>query len=173
MNIFKTIAGFFGGEGGGLGGKLVDAVQEYWPPDMSEEERKKFEFAIQEAAKKHELALLEIAQQEQENYNKHVAEMEGTASDLNKAGWPGKIVLFARGSQRPVWGFFVMYMDFNVFSGNWNLIELNAKIQSQGGMNTESCFWVINFLVLTCLFGERALKNVLPMLQAFMNTKLT
>jgi hypothetical protein len=93
--------------------------------------------------------------------NKRIAEMEGTASDLLALPFIGRIMLFLRGSQRPTWGFGVLYFDFMIFSEQWQLAEGTQ----------ESAFWIINFLVLGFLFGERAMKNVLPLVTQFLSTR--
>lgn len=152
MSLFSKIVDFISG---GIGEKIVDTVKDYFPPKMSEEEKRNLEAAIRQATREHELKLLEITQQQQEEFNSRIIEMEGTAKDLNQSGWLGRIVIFLRGAQRPLWGYLVLYMDIMVFSGYW-------KIQDE---QLQSAFWVINLLVLGFLFGERAVRNVMPLLQ--------
>ena len=41
------------------------------------------------------------------------------------------------------------------------------------GLDVQSVFWVINFLVLGFLFGERAMRNILPLLQQRMGGAAT
>jgi hypothetical protein len=91
--------------------------------------------------------------------NKRIREQEGTATDLKQGGFFGRIVLFARGAQRPIWGFFVLYMVIQVFSGAWNI---GADPQ------LKSAFWLIVLIVLIFLFGERACQNVLPAVLPFL-----
>jgi hypothetical protein len=95
--------------------------------------------------------------------NERIAQHEGTASDLKIIPFLGPLMLFLRGAQRPIWGFGVLYMDFMIFSGAWTL-----KVNEAGGGMQENAFWVINFLVLGFLFGERAIKNVLPLVNQFL-----
>lgn len=94
-------------------------------------------------------------------FSKRVAELEGTASDLKSLPFIGRIMIFLRGSQRPTWGFGVLYFDFMIFSDQWTLIPGTQ----------ESAFWIINFLVLGFLFGERATKNILPLVTQFLATQ--
>ena len=170
MSIFGKIIDFVSG---GVGGKIVDAVASHFPPSMSEKEREEMKLVVVQASRQYETELLRIAQQEQVAFNSRIKEMEGTASDLNKAGWPGKIVLFMRGAQRPIWGFAVLIMDFMVFSGRWNLVGkavvtagtatgAASAAPVASNFDLQSAFWVINFLVLGFLFGERAMRNVMP-----------
>ena len=84
---------------------------------------------------------------------------------MNNAGWLGRIVIFLRGAQRPIWGYFVLVMDIMVFSGRWNLVKLAEQTKTASMVDIQSAFWIINFLVLGFLFGERAVKNVMPLLQ--------
>ena len=54
-----------------------------------------------------------------------------------------------------MWGFATAYMDFMVFSGQWQIEAHTAK---------DAAFWSINLLVLGFLFGERAVRNVMPII---------
>ena len=67
-------------------------------------------------------------------------------------------------------------MDIQVFSGNWDLSGGNVENGAAGAvvgalestalpLDLQSAYWLVNFLVLSFLFGERAMKNVLPLLQ--------
>lgn len=164
MSILGKIINFISG---GVGGKIVDAVAAHFPPSMSEKEREEMKLVVAQASRQYETELLRIAQQEQEEFNSRIKEMEGTASDLNNASWPGRVVLFMRGAQRPIWGFAVLLMDFMVFSGKWNLVGQTAVTSGAAAgvasnFDLQSAFWVINFLVLGFLFGERAMRNVMP-----------
>lgn len=94
--------------------------------------------------------------------DKRIADQEGTAKDLLALPFIGRLMIFLRGAQRPIWGFGVLFMDFQVFSGVWILVE-NSK--------TELSFFIVNFLVLGFLFGERAVKNILPLVNQFLATK--
>ena len=87
-------------------------------------------------------------------FNNRIKELEGTAADLIQAGWLGRIVLFLRGLQRPLWGYGTFYFNLQYFTGK---IEMTP----QG----ESLLYVIDILVLGFLFGERAVKNVAPMVK--------
>ena len=54
-----------------------------------------------------------------------------------------------------VWGFATMYIDYMVFSKQW-------VIADDSPLN--NAFFVLNILVLGFLFGERAVRNVLPII---------
>ena len=83
-----------------------------------------------------------------------IGQLEGTASDLKAVPVLGPAMLFMRGAQRPVIGYAMMYLDYMVFSGAWTVKE--------GPMM--NLFFLMNALVLAFLFGERAIKNVAPMI---------
>lgn len=161
MALFAKITDFLAG---GLGSKIVDTVKDYFPPSMSDQEKAQVNQAIQASAREHELRLLLLAQEEQEEFNQRIKDLEGTAQDLNQAGWFGKVIIFLRGAQRPVWGFGVLVLDFQVFSGEWQLRAMDVG----GGQVVDlvSTFWAINLLVLGFLFGERAAKNIMPLLKS-------
>ncbi len=137
---------------GGLADTLYDAVKTYFPPDMTLEQKGKIYMELQrlEQEKRHQAdtALLKAEQA----ITERVSQLEGTAKDLKTLPIIGHLVLFARGCQRPIWGFFTLYLDYQWFT-RWNLSE-----------QQQSALIVINLLVLGFLFGERAIKNVAPYL---------
>jgi len=163
MSFFSTVTDFLTG---GLGSKIIDTVLAQFPGQLSDDQKAAITAAIVKATREHELTLLNLANEQDNEFNSRIKEMEGTAGDLMQFGVIGKVIVFLRGLQRPLWGFAVMVMDFNVFSGEWNLADLSKSVgENVVGTNVESAFWLINFLVLGFLFGERAMKNVLPLLK--------
>ena len=161
MNIFGKIANFVSG---GLGEKIVETVAGQFPAKLDPAEKAKIEAAIMSAARQHEIALLTLAQEEQRVFDARLSDLEGTAKDLQQFGVLGKLVVFLRGLQRPLWGFIVVYLDLMVFSGGWQLSDQGAN-----GLDLMSAFWVINVLVLGFLFGERAVRNVMPVIARMQN----
>jgi hypothetical protein len=145
--------------GGGIGGKIVDAVQGYFP---NKEDKAKIEMAIMNQAHSIELELLISENEFIKEHNQKIKDLEGTAKDLEGFGLVGKLIIFLRGLQRPLWGYCVMYLDFMVFSGKWDV---------KGDEQMMSAFWVINLLVLGFLFGERAVKNVMPIVANYFGKK--
>jgi len=158
MSFLGKVTDFFTG---GLGEKIVNGIQAYFPPDMTPEQKANLEIAIKDQSHKREVELLTLAAEQDEEFNNRIRDLEGTAKDLTQFGWLGRIVVFLRGCQRPAWGGLVMYMDIQWFNGNW------AGLSEQ----QESALWVINILVLGFLFGERAVKNVMPFMTQFMKQR--
>ena len=146
----------------GLGSSVVQAVKDYYPPSMSEQEKAELDFRIQTAVDERALKAQELSNEAQAEFNRRIAELEGTAKDLKTIPLLGPIMLFLRGCQRPVWGYATLYINFKVFSGAWT-----GLTDTQ-----ESALWIINFLVLAFLFGERAMKNVTPLIERIIKTKL-
>ncbi len=103
---------------------------------------------------------------EQQEHNRYVAEMEGTAKELLAVPVLGRLMLFLRGSQRVIWGFGALLMTFMVLSGSWTFLQ--TVLSPTGEVVTVSdpqkmfLFICIDLLVLATLFGERALRNILP-----------
>ena len=160
MSVFGKVIDFLGG---GIAETIINTATKYFPPSLSDADKKKIEQAIRQSARDHEIKLLEIAHNEQQEFNDRIKEMEGTSGDLIKAGPLGKVIIFLRGAQRPIWGYFVLIMDFMVFSGKWDLCS--AQGETAVGVDMVSAFWIINLLVLGFLFGERAVRNVLPLIE--------
>ncbi len=169
MSFFAKITDFLTN---GIGSKIVEKVLKQFPDRLSGAEKAEIQSAIIKATREHEMKLLELAKEQDENFNQRIKELEGTASDLKQFGWIGKIIIFLRGVQRPLWGYSVLAMDFMVFSGEWKIHELAQVVGNNTiGTNIESAFWVMNFLVLGFLFGERAMKNVLPLFKGIPNQR--
>jgi hypothetical protein len=141
--------------GDGLATKLIDTVSGYIP---SKEDRARLEIEIRSIAHAQELEIqraeLEAKKAEVEEVkelNARIKDLEGTAKDLMQAGYAGRIVLFLRGAQRPLWGWSVMLMDIRVYLGSATLGDQEMKL-----------LYALNLLVGSFLFGERAIKNVMP-----------
>ena len=141
---------------GGFGQKLVDAVKDYFPPNMSDAEKREFELKLLEATHRQEIELIQATNTAEAEFNARIRDLEGTASDLAKMPILGPVMLFLRGCQRPVFGIFTLLMDYLVFSGGWSIPE-DSRL--------EAAFFAINLLVLGFLFGERAVRNVLPLME--------
>ncbi|WP_027179782.1 hypothetical protein [Maridesulfovibrio bastinii] len=151
MSFFTAIGDLFGGEKG-IGGTILDAVKSYFPPDMSEAEKSRISMAIQAAADKKEKEMMLLAMQADKQVTERISTLEGTSSDLLQLPVVGKIIMFLRGCQRPIWGFATLYLDYLWFT-SWKLTD-----------RQETALIVINILVLGFLFGERTIKNLEPLL---------
>jgi hypothetical protein len=159
MNLLTKVADFFTG---GLGSTIVDTVKDYFPPSMSDLEKAELAARIKDAADKQANEAARLVNAAQAEFNLRIKDLEGTAKDLNNVRFVGPIVIFLRGCQRPVWGYATLYMNFMVFSGRWPQL---SEMQ-------ESALWVINLLVLGFLFGERAIKNIMPLIERLVKIKL-
>lgn len=157
MSFFSKIGNFLTG---GLGDKIIETVKDYYPPSMSDSEKAQLEQAIKQSARKYELELLDIAQKEQFEFNNRIKQMEGTAKDLERFGIIGSLVVFLRGIQRPFWGFATFYLDNKWFFGSGEFSE-----------KQEAALMIINILVLAFLFGERAMKNITPLIARILEAK--
>lgn len=109
MNFIKKIVGIIGGD---PVGKVTNFINTRWPPDMSEEQKanvslslKEFEAKQEEAKHKMMLETQKIGMEVDAEFNQRIKDLEGTASDLKGLPVIGRIVLFLRGTQRPLWGF--------------------------------------------------------------------
>ena len=155
--ILNAVQNFLGGTAMAGLDKAAGIVDRFvHTKEEKEQVRLHFEELRQEQAKANMNFTTSLIQQFYDFINEH----EGTANDLRQAGLLGRVILFARGCQRPLWGFFVMYIDFMWFSGAWK-IEKDTQ--------TEFALTVINLLVLGFLFGERAIKNIMPLYEKYMS----
>lgn len=155
MSILSTIKDMFSGEGGVVG-KIIDTAKDYFPPSMTDQEKAELELALTKASREHEVEMIKLATEAEKEFNDRIAELEGTASDLKSLPIVGRLMLFLRGAQRPIWGFGTLAMDFMVFAGKWTIIA---------GSMAETSFFIINLLVLGFLFGERTVLNLSPLIE--------
>ncbi|MFC1567333.1 hypothetical protein ACFL3R_00665 [Thermodesulfobacteriota bacterium] len=135
---------------------IAETVMAYFPPSMSDKEKSELALKISQSENAKALKLIDLANQADAEFNARIKEMEGTAGDLKSVPVIGAVVIFLRGLQRPMWGFATLYLDYMSFSSSWKLTE------KQDGI-----LLAINFLVLGFLFGERAVKNVMPLISAY------
>lgn len=150
MDLLSGVSGFFGSS---LFREIKDAVISYFPPDMSEQQRAAFEIKLQEVLHRKEVEANRALTDATAAFNKRISDMEGTAKDLKSLPFFGNVVLFMRGLQRPTWGFFTMWLDVN-----WFFRECVFTDKQQTALT------LINILVLGFLFGERAIKNLEPLI---------
>lgn len=159
MSLLSKLSDFVAG---GLFREIKETAMAYLPPDLSPAQKAEFELRMQEHLHQKELAANKALAESEQALNERIREQEGTAKELAQFGIVGKSLVFLRGAQRPLWGFFVMYLDYEVFiRGSW---PAGIASGSDMGLDLQSAFWVINFLVLGFLFGERAIRNAAPLL---------
>lgn len=172
MSFFGVLKTMFSADSGnGIAGKIIDTVKDYFPPDMTEQDKVNLELTITTAVHKQEMEILEKAHEEEVEFNKRTVTMEGTAQDLIQAGFLGKIALFFRGFQRILWSYGIFIFDVFWVTGK---INFQNTISVTDPNNSGSIILVpnpiiafivtVNVLVLAFLFGERALKNLTPMI---------
>lgn len=83
-----------------------------------------------------------------------IAQLEGTASDLKGVPVLGPAMLFLRGSQRIVIGYGTAWLDYEWLVGALGQI----------GDMQQRLLMMASLLVFAVLFGERAIKNVAPVI---------
>ena len=158
MSILTKITDFVGGS---LFKEIKEGVMSYFPPDMSPQQKAEAELNVERFLMEKQAQANDALRQSAAQLDKRIAEQEGTAADLKTIPILGHIVLFARGAQRPVWGFATLWMDTQWFFGSYTFDE-----------QQQTALIVINTLVLGFLFGERAVQNLTPMIvQVFAKKK--
>lgn len=155
-DIFSKITGWLGGS---FLKDTADVIDRFV---QTKEEKAEAMLLLKEITHRQQLEVAQLEFEAEKELNNRIKDLEGTAKDLNQAGIFGKFILFLRGAQRPLWGYGVAFLDYMVFSGRW-AIETDEL---------RSSFWVINLLVLGFLFGERAVKNVAPLILKNLNKKI-
>lgn len=154
------------------GGELIknglEFVNKRWPPKMSEEDRIQAEMVVKEALHNQQLEIEKALQLDEQLFNERTIALEGTAKDLKAVPYVGALIIFLRGAFRPVFSYFTGYMDYLYF------MESSVRVYDSNGLlervvttwtdRQETLLLVMNLLVLIFFFGERAMKNVLPII---------
>jgi hypothetical protein len=167
-DLLKDASGILTGGLGGLAESVVDVVSGQFPDKMSEAEKAELTAKIKEIEHKKEIELMQAWNEQEKGFQKFINEHEGSASDLKSIPILGPIMLFLRGAFRPIMAFGVLYTDMMVFSGSWNIAIMAGTIAPQ----VMSLLWLINIIILTFYFGERAMKNLAPLIEkVFAKTK--
>jgi len=148
--MLTKIADFIGGA---LFKEVKEGIMSYFPPDMSEQQKAEIALKVDKLLLEKQMQANEYLRQSAVQLDKRIAEQEGTASDLKALPIIGRVVLFARGAQRPIWGFATLWMDTKWFFGDYTFNE-----------QQQTALIVINILVLGFLFGERAIQNLTPLI---------
>lgn len=158
MKLLAKVGNFLtGGFLDKAGSKLLDTV---FPDKLTDEEKLIYDAAVRKDNQANQVELLKIAAETDAEFNRRIASHEGTAKDLKSIPFVGPILITLRGMQRPTWSFGALYFDYKYFTGGIELSEQGTSL-----------LFLINALVLGFLFGERAIKNVLPMVNEFLGKR--
>lgn len=158
MGILSELAGI---ATGGLGKDILNTFEKYFPPNMSPEQRAALALEVQNFELRKESQFRDAQNEAERIVNERIAIYEGSSKDIAGIPFLGAIMLFLRGSQRIAWGFGTLVLDYNVFSNQWSIHDPIIS----------NAFWVVNFLVLGFLFGERAVMNVMPFFTRMVEAK--
>lgn len=150
MNILASLTNFVGGS---IFKEIKEGVMAYFPPDMNPLQKAEIELKVQDLLNKKQIEANRVLSDATIQLDRRIAEQEGTASDLKSIPILGHVIIFLRGLQRPVWGFGTMWMDYK-----WFFCGSSFTDQQQTAMI------IINVLVLSFMFGERAVKNLEPLI---------
>jgi len=148
MGFFNKLTDFVTG---GFGHFALNVMKDYFPPNMSEEQQASLKLGFKQLELETQKEMNKAVALAETHLNQRIKQYEGTASDLLSLPVIGRLMIFMRGCQRPIWGFATIVMDWLWFN-QWSLNE-----------KQESALILINFLVLGFLFGERAIKNCAPL----------
>jgi hypothetical protein len=147
----EKILGFLSGGFAEKGVELIGKVVR----DKDQADRLAADFRTLCQTQDHELQriTLEAEAEAERQFNERTISMEGTASDLQAIPWIGAVVIFLRGAFRPLFAYFTAFLDYEYFVTGMAWTE-----------RQESLLLAINLLVLIFFFGERAMKNVMPII---------
>lgn len=174
-----AIAALLGGlkgllSGDGLVAKGLDFVNKRWPPNMSEADKAAAEVVVKEMLHSQQMELMAAMTEDEKIFNERTIALEGTAKDLQAIPFVGAIIIFIRGAFRPLFSYFTAYMDWMYFTTATERVVDDAglllRVVPTWTDQQETLLLAMNLLVLAFFFGERAMKNVLPLIvQVFAN----
>ena len=158
MSILEKIGGFLGG---GLGTSIAQTVQAVAEGKTTVELAKlQIEKDVGDRENALKIAEIQADTEAQKEFSDRTRDMEGTAADLKSVPYVGAVVLFLRGAFRPLFAYFTAYLDWLYF---YQTMPWTEKQQA--------LVYAVNMLVLGFFFGERALKNVLPLVAKVFEAK--
>ncbi|WP_419787315.1 hypothetical protein [Pseudodesulfovibrio sp.] len=165
MGFLSSITDFFGG---GVVKTIADTVKDYFPPSMTDKEKADLSGRIREEELRYERDIMKLAVQADKEVTRRAAELEGTAKDLKTIPVIGPLIIFVRGCLRPAFGCFTLFTDWQIFCGNWRV----TMTTDTGSYTAEGLLVLaLNILVLGFLFGERTVKNLMPLFTRFMEAR--
>ena len=142
---------------GGVGDRVLDVIERQFPGKLS---------ASEQAALQKELALIDNAkaveantaiQEAAETLNRRIAEHEGTASEIKDIWVIGPLIILARSMFRPTCSYVTLYIDYQYFKAPKAFPE-----------DAGTLLLVMNFIILGFWFGERTVKNLMPIIMAWL-----
>jgi hypothetical protein len=151
MGFLQGLLGFLKGD---FVKNAMDFVNTRWPPDMSEAQRGQMELVIKEMLHQQAMDLAKVAREDEAAFNQRIVDLEGTAHDLKSIPFVGALIIFLRGAFRPLFAYGTAYIDWVYFTTN------TAHWPEQ----QQTLLIAINLLVLVFFFGERAMKNIMPLI---------
>ena len=128
----------------------ADAIGQF---KFTKEEQAEFQLKQAELANKLTIDLMDAANKQEQMFNERTIALEGTAGDLKSVPFVGPILIFLRGAFRPLFAYLVAYFDWAYFISGMTWTD-----------KQESLLYAVNLLVLAFFFGERAIKNVMPVI---------
>ena len=158
MKFLKGLMGFLNGS---FVKDSMNFINTRWPPDMSEQAKAQMEIVIKDLLHKQAMEISAVAQEDEAMFNKRTTDLEGTAADLKTIPFVGALVIFLRGAFRPLFSYVTAYMDYIYF----------VTDTSDWSEQKQTLLIAINLLVLVFFFGERALKNVMPLIIGALGVK--
>lgn len=150
MSFLDKLGGILGG---GTAGKIADIFANRIT-NKAEAEMARIDLEKVIGDREHELRLAEVERdrEAERQFNERTVALEGTANDLKALPFVGSVVIFLRGAFRPLFAYFTAYLDYRYY------IDVGWTERQ------ESLLLAINLLVLVFFFGERAMKNVMPLI---------
>jgi len=146
---------------GGIGDRVMNVIERQFPGKLTPQETAQLQQSLAEIdaerEKQGEAALAEATRL----HNERVAQYEGTASEVKDMFLIGPLIILIRSLFRPLCSYAVVYMDYIYFTSNADGWPDNSTM----------LLVVMNVIVLGFWFGERTIKNLMPLILAWLDKR--
>lgn len=159
MSIFSKVTDLLTG---GVGSKVLDIIDKQFPGKLSASEQKELQLELERLDMEREKAGNEAIAEATRALNERVAQYEGTAADVKDMFLIGPLIILVRSMFRPVCSYVTLYLDYHYF------VLGGSETWPEG---TTTLLMIINLIVLGFWFGERTIKNLMPLFMAWMDKR--
>ena len=145
---------------GGVTDRAMDIIERQFPGKLGPEEKARISMELKQLDHERELAAEKAGQAAVESLNTRIANYEGTAGEVRGIFIIGPLIILIRSLFRPVASYATIWLDFSYFTAGGVWPEGSASL-----------LLAINLIVLGFWFGERTIKNLMPLFLAWLDKR--
>lgn len=146
---------------GGITDRALDIIEKQFPGKLGPQEKAQLTLELKNLDHERELAAERAGQEAMEALNRRIADYEGTAKEIKDMWLIGPVIILLRSMFRPVASYATIWMDFSYFT----------KDGAGWPEGSAGLLLAINLIVLGFWFGERTIKNLMPLFLAWLDKR--